>query len=173
MASIPGSYRFRGSTADSHVLKIVRFSVVAIGTFAVAAVWYACIIYDSSLLTSSEAGADVATTPGSLPAGDYVYAISDQFNTAAPGDPTVVEKLTKYAAAKRSYSYDIVKVDPKVLPVVNYHSTITVSANGHGSKVVWSGNFDPPPGGDENASAKAVVGVYRAGLDNIKATTEK
>jgi hypothetical protein len=91
----------------------------------------------------------------------------------APGDPTVVEKLTKYAAAKRSYSYDIVKVDPKVLPVVNYHSTITVSANGHGSKVVWSGNFDPPPGGDENASAKAVVGVYRAGLDNIKATTEK
>ena len=29
--------------------------------------------------------ADVATTGGSLAAGDYVYAISDQFNTAAPG----------------------------------------------------------------------------------------
>jgi hypothetical protein len=29
--------------------------------------------------------ADLATTPGSLPAGQYVYAISDQFNTAAPG----------------------------------------------------------------------------------------
>ena len=29
--------------------------------------------------------ADVATTAGSLPAGEYVYAISDQFNTAAPG----------------------------------------------------------------------------------------
>ena len=91
----------------------------------------------------------------------------------APGNPTVVEKLTKYAAAKRSYSYDIVQVDPKVLPVVNYHSTITVSPDGHGSKVVWQGEFDAPPGGDENASAKAVVGVYRAGLDNIKEVMEK
>jgi Polyketide cyclase / dehydrase and lipid transport len=91
----------------------------------------------------------------------------------APGNPTVIEKLTKYAAAKRSYSYDIVKVDPKVLPVVNYHSSITVLPDGHGSKVVWHGDFDAPPGGDENASAKAVVGVYRAGLDNIKATLEK
>jgi hypothetical protein len=91
----------------------------------------------------------------------------------APGNPTVVEKLTKYAAARRSYSYDIVQVDPKVVPVVNYHSTITVLSDGHGSKVVWSGDFDAPPGGDENASAKAVVGIYRAGLDNIKAVVEK
>jgi hypothetical protein len=29
--------------------------------------------------------ADVAKTTGTLPAGEYVYAISDQFNTAAPG----------------------------------------------------------------------------------------
>jgi hypothetical protein len=94
----------------------------------------------------------------------------------APGSPTIVEKLTKYDAAHRSYSYDIVQVDPKVLPVVHYHSTITVVGAGKGvkgSKVIWVGKFDPPPGGDENSSAKAVVGTYRAGLDNIKAVLEK
>jgi hypothetical protein len=88
----------------------------------------------------------------------------------AAGNPTVVEKLTAYAPGKRSYSYDIVQVDPKVLPVVDYHSTITVSAaHGGGAKVVWHGTFKPAAGVSGSAAIKAVNGVYRAGLDNIKA----
>ncbi len=91
----------------------------------------------------------------------------------APGDPTIVEKLTAYDAAKHSYSYDIVQVDPKVLPVVNYHSTIHVWHGKSGTKVIWTGTFDAPPGVKDAVSAKAVRGTYRAGLDQIKVLAEK
>jgi hypothetical protein len=91
----------------------------------------------------------------------------------APGDPTIVEKLTAYDAKKHSYSYDIVQVDPKVLPVVNYHSTIHVVKAKAGTKVVWTGMFDAPPGVKDSVSAKAVKGTYRAGLDEIKTLAEK
>jgi hypothetical protein len=91
----------------------------------------------------------------------------------APGDPTIVEKLTAYDPAKHSYSYDIVQVDPKVLPVVNYHSTIRVVASKAGTKVVWQGTFDAPPGVKNADSAKAVRGTYKAGLDEIKVLAEK
>jgi hypothetical protein len=91
----------------------------------------------------------------------------------APGDPTIVEKLTAYDAKKHSYSYDIVQVDPKVLPVVNYHSTIHVVKGKAGTKVVWTGMFDAPPGVKDSVSAKAIKGTYRAGLDEIKTLAEK
>jgi uncharacterized protein YndB with AHSA1/START domain len=91
----------------------------------------------------------------------------------APGDPTVTEKLTAYDDATRSYSYAILKVDPKVLPVTNYVSTIAVSPMSGGSVVTWRGSFAPAPGVDEATASKAVAGVYRAGLDNIKTVTER
>jgi hypothetical protein len=91
----------------------------------------------------------------------------------APGDPTIVETLTGYDAAAHTYSYDITAVDPKVLPVIHYHSTITVTPTGAGSTVVWLGSFEAPPGVPNADSEKAVTGTYRAGLDNIKAVTEK
>ena len=91
----------------------------------------------------------------------------------APGDPTIVEKLTAYDAKKHSYSYDIEKVDPKVLPVTNYHSTIKVVHNKGGTKVVWKGEFDAPAGVQDKVSQKAVKGTYRAGLDQIKTLAEK
>ncbi len=89
----------------------------------------------------------------------------------APGDPTVKEELT--ARHGYSYSYKILEVDPKVLPVSNYSSTISVVKAAGGSTVTWKGEFDPAGGADENAAAKAVSGLYRAGLDNIKALAEK
>jgi len=91
----------------------------------------------------------------------------------APGSPTVVEKLLKYDGEKFSYTYAIEKVDPKVLPVVHYRSTISVKAGKKGTKVIWVGKFDPVPGVDAATAEKGVTGLYQGGLANIKALAEK
>jgi len=93
----------------------------------------------------------------------------------------IEENLTKYNASSMSYSYEIPKVDPKVLPVNDYSSTITVSDNGKGgSTVEWRGAFyrgymnnDPPPDQTDEASQAAVAGVYDLGLATIKSLAEK
>lgn len=97
------------------------------------------------------------------------------------GGGTVDEVLYKYDASKMSYSYRITKVDVKVLPVTNYASTIRVTpADGGKSMVEWNGAFyrgypnnDPPPDLNDEAAVKAVSGLYRAGLDGLKAKLEK
>ena len=89
----------------------------------------------------------------------------------APGNPTVTERLTAYG--KNSYSYEILKVDPKVLPVTDYTSTISVLPATTGSAVTWTGNFQPAGGADDAAAKKAMSGVYQAGLNNIKTMVEK
>jgi hypothetical protein len=97
------------------------------------------------------------------------------------GGATVEESLYKYSAEKMSYSYRITKVDVKTLPVNDYSSTLKVEADGDGkSKVSWDGAFyrgymnnDPPPELSDEASQKAVRGLYRTGLDALKAQVEK
>ncbi|MGO8740306.1 SRPBCC family protein [Rhodoblastus sp.] len=98
----------------------------------------------------------------------------------APGNPGFDEVLDTYNAAKRTYKYDIPKVDPKILPVNDYESFITVLDDGKGGSIVeWKGAFyrgymnnDPPPDLNDAASAAAVRQVYRAGLDNLKKIAE-
>jgi hypothetical protein len=98
----------------------------------------------------------------------------------APGDPTIVEVLDKYDAAGHSYKYEIPKVDPKILPVNDYTSTISVLDDGKGGSIVeWKGAFyrgymlnDPPVELNDENSVAAVKKVYRAGLDNIKKIAE-
>jgi hypothetical protein len=86
----------------------------------------------------------------------------------APGGPSFDEELTAYDAAGRSYSYTILAVDPQVLPVENYTSTLKVRDNGRGgAKVEWSGAFDAAPGVDGAAAVEAIRGVYRAGLGSL------
>lgn len=97
------------------------------------------------------------------------------------GGAAVDEELTKYEADKFSYSYRIPSIDVKILPVNNYSSTITVIPEGDNkSKVEWRGAFyrgypnnDPPPELNEEAAIKAVTGLYRAGLDNLKTRVER
>ena len=60
-----------------------------------------------------------------------------------------------------------------MLPVTNYTSTIGVAPAGSGSVVTWRGSFQPAGGADDAAAAKAMSGVYRAGLDNIKAMADR
>ncbi len=96
------------------------------------------------------------------------------------GGGVINETLETYAADKFSYSYSISKVELTVLPVSNYSSRITVRAGDGGKTVVeWSGAFyrgfpnnDPPPELNDEAAAKAVTGVYRTGLDQLKKTLE-
>lgn len=92
---------------------------------------------------------------------------------------TIEEKLLSSDAAKKIYKYEITKVDPKVLPVNNYSSNISVKGEGDKSVVEWKGAFyrgymnnDPPPEMSDEASKKAVEGVYRAGLDALKTKLE-
>ena len=62
-----------------------------------------------------------------------------------------------------SYTYEIVE---SPLPVQNYRSTISVSAEGSGTKVDWRGSFDAK--GASDADAEGVIsGIYKAGLDEI------
>jgi len=99
----------------------------------------------------------------------------------AEGEPHFDEELVKYDAAAHSYQYRIEKVDPKVLPVTNYTSWFEVSENpAGGSTIEWRSAFyrgyplnDPPPELNDAASVKAVTGVLRVGLDNIKAIAER
>jgi len=110
----------------------------------------------------------VASSPAT--AGSKVGSVRT-ITLKAPGDPTVTETLT--AKKGHSYSYKIDKVDPKVLPVTGYTSTISVTKSATGSTVTWHGDFTPAGGADDAASEKAVSGLYRSGLDNIKAVVEK
>ncbi|GJE02410.1 SRPBCC family protein [Methylobacterium isbiliense] len=97
------------------------------------------------------------------------------------GGATVDEELYKYSAEQRSLSYRINKVDVKTLPVNNYSSTIKVEpAEGGKSTVTWDGAFyrgymnnDPPPELNDEAAVKAVSGLYKAGLESLKAKIEK
>ena len=89
------------------------------------------------------------------------------------------ETLTKYDPEGFSYSYRIDQVDPKVLPVNNYSATISVKEEGGKSVVEWKGAFyrgfmnnDPPPELSDEAALKAVTGIYKTGLEALKAKIE-
>ena len=89
----------------------------------------------------------------------------------APGHPTVTERLTAYG--DHTYTYAITSVDPHVLPVTGYTSTISVSPAASGATVTWHGSFSPAGGADDTTAEKAVSGLYRSGLDNIKAMAQR
>jgi hypothetical protein len=95
------------------------------------------------------------------------------------GGGKITEKMLKRDDAKRTMSYEITEVDVKVLPVNQYSSTVTVTGDDKTSKVEWKGAFyrgfmqnDPPPELNEEAAIKAVSGVYKSGLDALKAKLE-
>jgi carbon monoxide dehydrogenase subunit G len=98
----------------------------------------------------------------------------------APGDPKLVETLLSYDGAEHTYHYEMTGYDLKVLPISNYTSWLTVKDDGKGgSRVEWKGAYyrgdqrnDPPPELNDDAANKAVKGVYRAGLDNLKKMAE-
>ena len=96
------------------------------------------------------------------------------------GGPTVEEALVKHDPDKKTLAYRITKVDVKTLPVNDYSSTIEVEGDAAKTKVTWRGAFyrgymnnEPPADLNDEASMKAVLGLYKAGLENLKAKVEK
>ncbi|MDI4666974.1 SRPBCC family protein [Xanthobacter autotrophicus] len=114
-------------------------------------------------------------------AGQGGNAVDATRKLTLQGGGTIDEVLYKFEPEQKSYSYRITEVDVKVLPVTNYSSTITVTPiDGTHSKVEWRGAFyrgypnnDPPPELSDDAAIAAVTGVYRSGLDALKAKLEK
>jgi hypothetical protein len=94
------------------------------------------------------------------------------------GGGEVIESLESYNEAQKKYSYR--GKDGGALPVTNYTSTLSVTAEGNQSIVEWRGAFyrgypnnDPPPDRNDEAAVKAITEVYTSGLANLKKQIEK
>ena len=77
------------------------------------------------------------------------------------------EELLSYDPAAHSYQYRIIE---SPLPISDYVSKIEVKESKSGSRIIWSSNFTVNPGASDEAIKKTIAGVYRAGLDNLKAS---
>ena len=95
------------------------------------------------------------------------------------GGGKIVEELTRYSAEDHRIAYKM--TDPGPIPVTNYSSTLSVTPGDGGTTVVeWKGAFyrgdpnnNPAPERNDEAAIAAVTGVYKAGLDNLKALAER
>ena len=93
------------------------------------------------------------------------------------GGGELTETLEGYDDVKMKYSYRA--KDGGALPVSNYTSSISVTAEGNQTVVEWRGAFyrgflnnDPPPELNDEAAMKAITGVYKSGLENLKKLVE-
>ena len=106
---------------------------------------------------------------------------------------TITETLKKFDNESMSYMYQIEEMskvgeieyeghtfEVPAVPVSKYKSWVTVEADGSGSKVTWVGKFfraytgnhhEPKELNDETAKA-AITGIYKAGLESVKASVE-
>lgn len=120
----------------------------------------------------------VASTSGQ---GDNAAGATRELTLKSGG--VIKEELKKHDEAEKSFSYKIVKdgVDMKVLPVNDYSAKVTVTAEGSGAKVEWSGAFyrgymnncPCPPELTDEAAVGAVSTVYKESLANLKSLLEK
>jgi carbon monoxide dehydrogenase subunit G len=78
----------------------------------------------------------------------------------------ITEKLVHYQPKGLSYTYAIID---SPLPITDYTSTIQVKAAKGGSVVNWTSHFKAKEGTDDAEATKTIRGIYRAGLDNLKA----
>jgi hypothetical protein len=111
--------------------------------------------------------------------GGSAVGATRRLSLKGDGSPTVDEELVKFDADGKTLQYKIVTVDPKVLPVTNYASTITVEGDAAKSKITWKAGFyrgypnnDPPPELNDEASEAAVKGLYQATLAELKKSLE-
>ncbi len=81
------------------------------------------------------------------------------------GKVSFVETEKARDDVKYSYSYDFVA---SPLPTTKYLGTISVKPNGHGSTIVWHGDFVALPGKEKDVET-ALAGVYESGLAALKA----
>ena len=79
----------------------------------------------------------------------------------------IVERLEAFDNAARSYSYSI---NQAPFPVTDYLATLRVEnlESGQTSRVTWSGRFTPVGVSDE-AAVELFTGIYREGLEALRA----
>ncbi|EUB75494.1 Polyketide cyclase/dehydrase [Pseudomonas sp. GM41(2012)] len=77
----------------------------------------------------------------------------------------VVERLEAFDNAGKTYSYSILQAP---FPATDYLATISVEAQGQGSRVTWSGRFAPVGVSDEEVVA-LFTGIYQGGLEALRA----
>jgi len=83
------------------------------------------------------------------------------------GTATFVELQTARSDAEHFYSYTFLS---SPLPVTHYSATIRVAARyDGGSTVSWMGTYVPVQGKEKEAK-EALTGIYKAGLDQIRAS---
>jgi hypothetical protein len=80
------------------------------------------------------------------------------------GGGTIVEKLVRMNAKRRSYTYSIVNGP---LPVTHYRSTISVAGQGTGSVVTWKGRYGVAQGANADDTKKSVDDLYAAGVKSL------
>ncbi len=100
-------------------------------------------------------------------------AVSDHDGTprrtlTLDGGGTIVEDLVARDDDAMTYTYTIIE---SPLPVAGYESTIAVSADGDGSRIDWTGSFEPS-GASEDEAVGVMNGIYEAGLAGIKTGAE-
>ena len=76
----------------------------------------------------------------------------------------ITEELMSFSNSGMTFKYRIID---SPLPVEGYVSTLKVSKTKTGSTVVWSATFKAKEGSSDEDAKKTMVGVYRAGLDNL------
>jgi hypothetical protein len=92
----------------------------------------------------------------------------------------ITESLERYEPVQFTYGTFLPHNDPKVLPVSNFSTVLTVSAAGDGkSTVQWRAaayrgdpNNDPPPELNDEAAVTAMNTYLRTGLDGLKQKIE-
>ena len=110
------------------------------------------------------------------------------------GNPTITEELMKLNDDSMMMKYKIKEMSVVktitfnskdtpyfTLPVNNYKATIMVKPSDEGTKVTWKAAFyrsfmDNPPvpeGQSDKDAVAAITGVFKAGLENLKAISEK
>jgi len=77
----------------------------------------------------------------------------------------ITEQLVHYQPKAFSYTY---RITDSPLPVTDYVSTIQVKPSKSGSVVIWMSHFKAKEGSTDEDAAKAIRGIYRAGLDSLK-----
>lgn len=90
-----------------------------------------------------------------------VWLLVSDFHGLCHWHPSVT-----HSASERSYSYRRVEGP---LPVRDYAATLTVRerSGGRGSRVEWTGRFEPVGDADPEVLRETLAGLYRAGLDGL------
>ena len=89
----------------------------------------------------------------------------------------VKETLTARDNAGMTMKYDITE---GTLPIREFSGTLTVTANGDKTTVLWKSMFkrqdpaNPPAAGKDDQTAKdTIIGIFKTGLENLKKVAEQ